>query len=159
MVRILVLSDSHRIKYKLFSAIEAEPSAEVVYFLGDGFNDIEEAKMIYGDKKAFIIVKGNCDLYANCLDRDLRVIGGKKILAVHGHNEYVKYGLNKLEQDALSEKYDIALFGHTHTPEHKNSTQYNVNLFNPGSIKDGSYGVIDITDNGVMFIHKKLPDY
>lgn len=156
MIRLLVLSDSHRNKFNVFSAIENEPTAEIVYFLGDGFHDIEEAKMIYGDKKAFIIVRGNCDLYCDCPEKDIRTIGGKKILAVHGHNECVKYGLSKLEQDALFEKYDIALFGHTHMPEHKNNTDYSVQLFNPGSIREGSYGVIDITDNGVMFIHKRL---
>lgn len=156
MMRILVLSDSHKNRLNLFSAIEAEPTAEVVYFLGDGYADFEEAQNIYGDKKAFIGVRGNCDLYCNLPEKDVRTLEGKKILATHGHNEYVKYGLSKLEQDALFEKYDIALFGHTHMPEHKNSTDYGVHLFNPGSIREGSYGVIDITDNGTMFIHKKL---
>ncbi|MBE6795575.1 MAG: YfcE family phosphodiesterase [Ruminococcaceae bacterium] len=156
MVRILVISDSHKNKYNLFAAIKAEPTAEIVYFLGDGYTDIEEAKMAFGDKKAFICVRGNCDFYCDFPDKDIRTIGGEKILATHGHNEYVKFGLTKLEQDSFYEKYTIALFGHTHTPLHKNNTELGVQLFNPGSIKDGCYGVIDITDNGTMFIHKKL---
>jgi hypothetical protein len=53
-----------------------------------------------------------------------------------------------------NEKADIVLFGHTHMPEsiYKDGIYY----FNPGSLKEGCYGVVDITDNGIICINKKL---
>ncbi len=153
-MRILVLSDSHRHNFNLFSAITEEPTAEVVYFLGDGANEFEEAKLIYGREQAFIGVRGNCDLSSFLPEKDLRVICGKRIMATHGYLENVKFGLTDLQLEAVSEKCDIVLFGHTHKPEsiYKDGIYY----FNPGSLRDGCYGVVDITPSGVICINKKL---
>lgn len=153
-MRILVLSDSHRSNFNLFTAITEEPTAEVVYFLGDGVNEFEEAKYVYGKEQAFIGVRGNCDLSSFLPDRDIRVICGKKILATHGYVQNVKFGLTDLQLEAVSENCDIVLFGHTHKPEsiYKDGIYY----FNPGSLRDGCYGVVDITSNGVICINKKL---
>lgn len=153
-MRILVLSDSHRHNFNLFSAINEEPTAEVVYFLGDGANEFEEAKIIYGKEQAFIGVRGNCDLSSFLPERDIRVICDKKIMATHGYLQNVKFGLEVLQLEAISEKCDIVLFGHTHKPEtiYKDGIYY----FNPGSLRDGCYGVVDITKNGVICINKKL---
>ncbi len=153
-MRILVLSDSHRHNFNLFTAITEEPTAEVVYFLGDGANEFEEAKLIYGNKQAFIGVRGNCDLSSPLPDKDIRTIFDKKILATHGYVQNVKFGLTDLQLEAVSEKCDIVLFGHTHKPEsiYKDGIYY----FNPGSLRDGCYGVVDITPNGIICINKKL---
>lgn len=156
-MRILVLSDSHRNNINLFSAITEEPTAEVVYFLGDGANEYEEAKYIYGKNQAFIGVRGNCDMGSFLPQRDIRTVCGKKILATHGYLQNVKFGLTDLQLEAVSEHCDIALFGHTHSPEsiYKDGIYY----FNPGSIGEGKYGVIDITPGGVICINKKLSVY
>lgn len=71
--------------------------------------------------------------------------------------EKVKFGLYNLEYEARRENCQIALFGHTHEPY----TNYSdgIYLFNPGSIKDGFYGVIDITDNGIICFNKNLYSY
>lgn len=153
-MRILVLSDSHRHNINLFSAIVEEPTAEVVYFLGDGANEFEEAKLIYGKEQAFIGVRGNCDSFTSLPDRDIRVICGKRILATHGYVQNIKFGLTDLQLEAVNEKCDIVLFGHTHMPEsiYKDGIHY----FNPGSLKEGCYGVVDITSNGIICINKKL---
>lgn len=153
-MRILVLSDSHRHNMNLFSAITEEPTAEVVYFLGDGANEFEEASCVYGKKQAFIGVRGNCDLSSFLPERDIRVICDKRILATHGYLQNVKFGLTDLQLEAVSEHCDIVLFGHTHKPEsiYKDGIYY----FNPGSLRDGCYGVVDITSNGIMCINKKL---
>ena len=153
-MRILVLSDSHRHNFNLFTAITEEPTAEVVYFLGDGANEFEEAKLIYGREQAFIGVRGNCDFLSSLPDRDIRTICGKKIMATHGYVQNVKFGLTDLQLEAVSEKCDIVLYGHTHIPlsTYKDGIYY----FNPGSLKDGCYGVIDVTNNGVICINKKL---
>ena len=153
-MRILVLSDSHRHNFNLFSAITEEPTAEVVYFLGDGANEFEEAQLIYGKEQAFIGVRGNCDSFTSLPERDIRTIGGKKILATHGYLQNVKFGLTDLQLEAVSEKCDIVLYGHTHIP--LNTYKDGIYYFNPGSLRDGCYGVVDITPNGVICINKKL---
>lgn len=153
-MRILVLSDSHRHNFNLFTAITEEPTAEVVYFLGDGANEFEEAQLIYGKEQAFIGVRGNCDLSSSLPERDIRTICGKRILATHGYLQNVKFGLTDLQLEAVSEKCDIVLYGHTHIPysTYKDGIYY----FNPGSLREGCYGVVDITDNGIICINKKL---
>lgn len=156
-MRIVVISDSHKRKYHLFAAIEAEPTAEVVYFLGDGADEFEEAIFRYSHEKAFIGVRGNCDMYTSLPSIDIRTVCDKKIMATHGYEQNVKFGLHDLQLDAVSNKCDIVLFGHTHTPLslYKDGIYY----FNPGALKDGCYGVIDITDSGVICIDKKLNIY
>ncbi len=153
-MRILVISDSHGNKWNFFEAIKKEPSAEVVYFLGDGFRDYEKALLEFSDKKMFIGVNGNCDLSCDLPARDIRTINGAKIYATHGYAEKVKFGYYTLECTAKQENCDIALFGHTHEPH---SSYYDgLHLFNPGSINDECYGVIDITDSGIICINKNL---
>lgn len=153
-MRILVLSDSHRNNMNLFSAITEEPTAEVVYFLGDGANEFEEASLIYGKEQAFIGVRGNCDLHTSLPETDTRTLCDKKIFATHGYLQNVKLGLTDLQLEAVKEKYDIVLFGHTHKP--KSVYKDGIYYFNPGSLNEGCYGVIDITPNGVICINKKL---
>lgn len=153
-MRILVISDSHGQKWNIFEAIDREPTAEIVYFLGDGFRDCDEAVRIYGNKKAFICVRGNCDLACDYPFKDIRTIENTKIYATHGAYEQVKFGLYKLELSAREENCSIALFGHTHQAF---SSYYDgIHLFNPGSIKEGFYGIIDITEKGVICFNKNL---
>ena len=153
-MRLLILSDSHGRRSYVFDAIDREPTADTVYFLGDGMNEVEEAAEIYGASKRFICVCGNCDRNSLALTRDIRTIGGKRIYASHGFRENVKYGTYMLEDVARENKCDIALFGHTHVPccEYRDGLY----LFNPGSLFDGLYGVVDIVSNGVACVNKKL---
>ncbi len=154
-MRILVISDSHRREYELFKVIKAEPSAEVVYFLGDGANEFENAKFEFGYEKMLIGVGGNCDFSTSLPTSDTRMICGKKIYATHGYLEKVKFGLDNLIYKAEEGNFDIILFGHTHTP--LNFYREGKYFFNPGAISDGKYGVIDITDKSeIMCIHKRL---
>ena len=139
----------------MLDAIEREPSAEIVYFLGDGCHDYEDAIEIYGNKKAFICVRGNCDMYCDYPANDIRSIEGAKIYATHGYVERVKYGTYDLEYAAREAGCNIALFGHTHEALSKYSN--GIHLFNPGSIKHGQYGVIDITDSGIICFNKYIP--
>ena len=156
-MRLVVVSDSHGSRWNLFEAIEREPSAEVVYFLGDGYREYEELFTEHINKKAFIGVNGNCDLGSTLPTKDIRNFEGKRIYATHGYVEKVKFGLFGLEEKACEEKCDIVLFGHTHEPF--NSYKDGVYYFNPGSIREGFYGVVDITEKGVMCLHKNLVSY
>lgn len=153
-MRILVLSDSHGDRVSLFWAAEKEPTAEYIYMLGDGAYEMESLAAYYGDKKPCILVRGNCDFGSDAPAYDVRRVNGIGIYATHGYSEQVKYTYENLKSAARDAGCTVALFGHTHTPE----VRYDdgMYLFNPGSIRSDSYGVVDITDGGIICINKKL---
>ncbi len=157
-MKLLILSDSHGCDGEILEAIEREGDADAVYFLGDGCEDFNVAKYYYEGKHTFICVKGNImkDDYALCPIEDIRRLGGKTILAVHGNRQDVKFGLHSLSEYAQKHPrgIDIVLFGHTHFPESANIN--GIHYFNPGSIREDCYGTVTITDKGVVFTHKKL---
>lgn len=152
-MRILVLSDSHRHIANLVEAISNEPTAELVYFLGDGTYEMDEVKEIFKDKM-FIVVRGNCDFIDTVPLCDIRSVDTCKIYASHGAVENVKYSFAGIKNEAINNGCNIALFGHTHQKYY--SFEDGLHLFNPGSIKEGNYGVIDIMENGIMCFHKNL---
>lgn len=148
-MKILVVSDSHG-DYRSFSRIvRSQTKAEVVLFLGDGFEEFNEVKMDF-PQKMFIGVKGNNDWGCPLPMTEERVIEGKRFFLTHGHVERVKYGLDILKQKAISRHADIVLYGHTHVPY----TEYDSGLYimNPGALKrfDCSYGVIDIQNGDIL---------
>ncbi len=153
-MRILVVSDSHGQKYNFIDAIKSEPTAEIVYFLGDGYREFEELKLTYEGKKMFIGVLGNCDLGSTLPVRDIRRIENIRIYATHGFQERVKWGIQELIYEASSNNCDLVLFGHTH--EKLNTYNDGIHIFNPGSLRDGFYGVVDITEKGIICINKSV---
>ena len=157
-MRILVLSDSHGRTSAIEEAIEAQPTAKHIFFLGDCTQDIEDLTYIYPDR-SFHIVAGNCDGYSFYKSIDFTLLGGKKIIFTHGHTLSVKSGLERIKTFGENEKADIILFGHTHTA----ITDYDNGRYfvNPGSLSHGStgfrsYAVIDIEDSGIMPIIVKI---
>ena len=158
LMRILVVSDSHRNTSVLRKIINSQPEAENVIFLGDNTGDIDEVKTDFPDRK-FHIVCGNCDFFSEYPAADLAEIGGKKIFFCHGHTLSVKFSMSPLKSAAKSRECSIALYGHTHV----SNILYEDGLYivNPGSCsqpRDGkpSYAVIDITENGIMPIIIRL---
>ena len=154
-MRILVLSDSHRHIANLVEAISNEPTAEIIYFLGDGTYEMDEVREIFKEKM-FIVVRGNCDFMDTVPLCVIRNVDTCKIYASHGATENVKLSYIGIKRAAKEQMCNIALFGHTH--EKYYSYEDGLHLFNPGSIKEGNYGVIDIMENGVMCFHKNLFD-
>lgn len=153
MFRILVLSDSHSDTASLRYAIKNEAQAQAVLFLGDGLNDYEEINFpgeIYSSA-----VRGNCDssFAPYPLFRE-EIFAGKRIYMSHGHMEHVKYGTTEFEETARLHNADIALHGHTHIPY----TDYRDGMYimNPGSVRENSCGIIDITDTGIMCYTKRI---
>ena len=57
-MRILVVSDVHGRVGRLYEAIEQQPTAHTVVFLGDGLRQAEEAAERYPDR-TFYMVPGN----------------------------------------------------------------------------------------------------
>ena len=153
-MRILVLSDSHGMPSRILDAVEAHPEAEALIFLGDGERDLDTVESYYHILPNVIKVAGNCDFSSSLPLLRVVTLGGKKIYCTHGHAEHVKYGTDELLLRARQEGADIVLYGHTHT----GVTCYDDGLYimNPGSIRDGHYGMIDIVPGGIMLNEAKL---
>ena len=162
-MKCLCFSDSHGMTLGIRRALNMHKDAEVVFFLGDGLSDFEQ--FIYDRTRAYFAVRGNWDTSALLGDSFVKNVDtvnlcGHRITFTHGNYHGVKYGLDgaiKLAEDTNSE---IILFGHTHQPLEKYipTDEGGIYLFNPGSIGGGfgirpSYGIINITEKGVMFSH------
>lgn len=153
-MRLLVLSDSHGDIPSLQMAIENEHDADAVIFLGDGLNDLEYCRK-YIHNKICIAVKGNCDSYFLDYPKSLtETFNGKTVYCTHGDLEKVKFGSEMLQGKAEALGYNIVLFGHTH----KAMTEYHNGIYylNPGSVRENSCGIVDITPQGIMCFHKKI---
>lgn len=148
-MRILVVSDTHRDRYALQTAILKQPKAEVVIHLGDGEEEATQMKADFPEKM-FLQVRGNCDWNSLLPVEGLRNIGGKNIFYTHGYTYNVKYGTYEIISAARERKANVLLFGHTHNAV----TEYSNGLYimNPGSLSGsrGTYGVLDITDAGIV---------
>ena len=149
-MRVLVLSDSHGDVYKLRRAIDSQPTAKLIVFLGDGEYDIDSVEC----RVPVIKVRGNCDFGSSLPLNFTDEVCCKKIYCTHGFRENVKYTTENLISAAKSHGAHIALYGHTHVPV----TSYDGGLYlvNPGSVREGSFAVIDITDSGIMPIIMKI---
>ncbi len=152
-MRILVFSDSHGNTGMMRNAIADHPEADMIIHLGDGERDIESLKYLIGDKK-LVQVCGNCDFGSLLPVNEIVNAGDVKIFCSHGHIEQVKYGNQILAEKAKSIGARITLYGHTHV----SVTDYDDGfyLMNPGSIRMGEYGIIDIVREGIMLIKAEV---
>ena len=147
-MRVLVVSDVHGKQNLLREAIEAQPTARYVLFLGDGLRQVEEVMDLYPDR-IFYAVPGNCDFGAGGIPVRQETLGGKRFYFTHGHLHDAKYTLYRLDLAAREAGADIALFGHTHTPYEEYAD--GLYLFNPGSLGYGrTYGYVDIVGGGIV---------
>ena len=160
-VTIPVFSDSHGRGHRVSEVIErlnncGEGGVRVALFLGDGMHDLAPA---IPEGCSLLAVAGNCDIYDHLYDSEGNVIpddrvefiGGLRIFMTHGHKYSVKGGYGAAIARARRLNADILLFGHTHLP----FTDYlppdgafnkPLCVMNPGSLRDGSFGVITISD-------------
>ena len=153
MKRVLVVSDSHGAVDLLDEIIRSQPQARIVFHLGDGARDLEQIMHKYPNKY-FHRVAGNCDIGSHLPAEVIDEVEGKRIFACHGHTLRVKYGTRMLTETAISEKAAVALYGHTHVQGY--SYDNGVLLFNPGSVREGKYGAIDVADNGILPVLLKM---
>lgn len=156
-MRMIVTSDSHGNGGGLFDIIEKHiDDASLFVNLGDcnSGRDLENAKLYFESRLNLICVSGNCDFSRNAPDEQSIRFAGKKVLLCHGHTYRVKFGLYDYQSKAEKEGADIALYGHTHTPcvEYRNGIYY----FNPGAVRDGVYGIVDVTKAGIVCFNAKI---
>ena len=167
-MKCLCFSDSHGYSDGMIAAIRKNPDADVVFFLGDGLSDAEDAARSSLVRCAWLTVRGNCDYRNFFLDNtcvlktDEITLLGKKIVFTHGDLYNVKsstYGLLELAEQRCA---DAVLFGHTHVAYHDITSvaSRTVFLFNPGSVSPRSYpqtyGVIEITEKDISFSYHKI---
>ena len=138
-MKCIVLSDTHGYVDTAREALRLNPDAEVVFFLGDGIEDIEAIADRY-KSVAWLAVRGNCDRCAvfrggMVKSVDSITLEGKKIVFTHGNLYGAKTGMGGLISLARAEGADILLFGHTHTPCEIYLSEYEkpFYLFNPGA--------------------------
>lgn len=148
MKKIMVMSDTHGNKSNIAKALTTFTDVDAIIHLGDYVRDAEYINKLSGIK--VYAIKGNCDISSKCKGERIINIDGKKILAVHGHQQGVKSSLLRLALYAQEKEVDAALFGHTHIPTEKVSD--GVLIYNPGSLgeprgRKPSVGIITIEDN------------
>ncbi|WP_044976242.1 metallophosphoesterase [Ruminococcus sp. HUN007] len=153
-MRIVVMSDTHRLFSSVQKIIEAQPDADMYIHLGDAEGSMDMAHIIYPDKK-FYCVRGNCDDDIS-LSSELVIPVDEKhsIFATHGHRYGVHGSTKELVEAARRNGCDIVCYGHTHLTE--NTYSDGMYILNPGSAacprgtSERTYAFIDIGNHGVF---------
>lgn len=150
-MRVLVLSDLHGRPSRFEQALEEQPQAAAVLFLGDGVEQAKELAAFY-PQKSFYFVCGNCDLASTEPSTKIVTLNGISIFMTHGHKYGVKYSLEPLLQAARQQGCKIAVYGHTHLAYE--AYRDGLYLFNPGCLcgdrAKPSYGIMDLTPQGIL---------
>ena len=124
-------------------------------FLGDGERDFDAAVAEFGfypygpDTSCQVYqVRGNCDPFSREQVTIRPVFDGVRILATHGFDQNVKYGVHTLVREAKEAHCHAALFGHTHVPFCEETE--GILLLNPGSIRSGKYALLTIEEGRIL---------
>ena len=155
--RVIVVSDSHGDMESLKNVFEQaaqDGKIHAAVFLGDGASDFENIKPLLAKLGAdCYAVKGNNDWSCAEPTEIVFTVNGVRFYACHGHNRYVKYGLDRLWYAAREREAQVALYGHTH--REKIDLEYGMHLINPGAACERSklrsaYAEILVEDNGFV---------
>lgn len=151
--RVVVISDTHKHFASMQKIVERHrQNADLFIHLGDVEEDVKKIKALYPDLP-IVNVRGNCDFGSKSKAVDMVEIGGARIFFCHGHTMMVAAGTELLEQAARDAHCQVALYGHTHisTCRYKDGL-YIMNPGSPSQPRDAqrSYGIIDITENGIL---------
>jgi len=109
--KILIISDTHGRTDRMEDVIKRVGRFDLLVHAGDHADDV-----LSRYPKA-LAVCGNCDAVGSAdveLEQDL--LGGVKLLLLHGHTVHVKTSPLPLMYRAAEVKAGLAVFGHTHTP-------------------------------------------
>lgn len=149
-MKYLIVSDVHGYYTELCVILEKEKDIRDVIFLGDGFRDIQRAKLDY-PRHNFICVRGNCDLWEEEPSMKTLTLDKYKVLITHGDGFDVKTSKLALRRTAINMGVDIVLYGHTHRQYYEYLD--GLYIFCPGSVKpeaasgfNPSYGIMDFSE-------------
>lgn len=139
-----------------------------VIFLGDGLEELYRCRA-YDDLIVYA-VRGNCDRRVpfgpfgeDVPETAVITLCGYRIFIAHGHTLDVKSTRARLYGATAAANADIALFGHTHMPleeyitnERMPSLAKPIAVFNPGSLGEGSFGNLSLSENGFLLSHGSM---
>lgn len=151
-MKIVVVADSHGNYYNFSRILDANKDADYIIHAGDGEEDIDDLQMYKPAlmKKLFYIA-GNCDIHSLADRTKIAEIDGVRIFIAHGDRYEIKTDKTVIAREAIKEKCQVAIFGHSHIRFCE--TVEGVFLLNPGSCDiqgdktPPSYAVMTI-DNG-----------
>ena len=153
-MRIIVLSDTHGAVHRLNNIVKKHlHDTDLFLHLGDGAKEWIDLSNNYPQLN-MKMVSGNCDSTVYKLPNELILNEeGYSILASHGDLYQVKFGLDNIIRRAKEISAAIILYGHTH--QSFTNYQDGIYIFNPGSLGRPScgiqsYGILDLTSNGVV---------
>lgn len=154
-MKILVYSDSHGEISNIVEIYERE-KPDFVISAGDYSEDFRDFTLSYRDLNIdHKVVKGNCDPFEKIYgDEEIFLLEGRKIFLTHGHLYGVKGSLNHLKIRSRELGADLVIYGHTHIPHQERYE--NCEYFNPGALKDGKYGIIEVEGKEINFFMKSL---
>lgn len=138
---------------------ELHSDADLILFAGDGISDM---RCIDKYSERLVCVHGNCDVFSGAVRApavQMLTVEGKSLYLTHGHHLNVKSGYSTVGYFAEENGIDILVFGHTHLPFESCRARADggyVRLFNPGAVKDGSFGLIMIDGENVLTSHGAL---
>ena len=140
-MKIIIISDTHGAVNDTVDAISAcRNGCDLILHLGDVVRDFEYIKNAFPEIP-FVGVLGNNDLFSHSYDKECFFnLDGLSFLICHGHQYGVKRGYETLLWHAQSRAADVVLFGHTHECYKERFGE--ILLFNPGSMKNGDFGII-----------------
>ena len=169
---LLVLSDIHGHETVLHNILRCETAGasrvDTVVFLGDGLREMESLSYSADFYTLPVVcVRGNCDFFSAEDTPELREAtwSGYRVMMMHRHRFDVKSGMARAVSFCAGKGGDLLLFGHTHIPTEKRlsagetvgsfTLEKPLILFNPGSVGGGHYGVITLSENGIVCEHKQ----
>ena len=129
-MKILIVSDTHRINDNYLEAVEREKPLDMVIHCGD----VEGSEYLICEAAQcpVHIVSGNNDFFSD-LPREIELpLAGHRIFITHGHSYYISMGREILKQEAVSRGCDLVFFGHTHRPVI--DVDREITAVNPGSL-------------------------
>lgn len=149
--KIGVISDTHLISGADLSAslLDELSYMYMIFHLGD----IVTMDVLYELEQLadVIAVSGNMDRYdvrAQLPEKRIITVEGVRFGLMHGSSA-AKNLEDRVYKYLLPDNLDVMLFGHSHIPYSKDKN--GVLLFNPGSAKEGNYGIIEVENGKVAF--------
>jgi hypothetical protein len=108
-MKLLVFSDNHGDTESVDAILKRHPDADRFISLGD--SEMSESAL---SARGIFGVRGNYPFEPDFPDNLVFEFEGRKTLLTHGHQDYVKTGLDNLTLHAESLGCQLAMFGHTH---------------------------------------------
>ena len=146
-MNVAVFSDTHTNTARMVKAVR-QSQPDVIIHLGDHDRDAEILRREFPGIPLYV-VQGNCDFASLSRMKDIVPLGPVKAFITHGHLYNVKWSLDSLVYAAQEAGAQIALYGHTHVPEHREIG--GVKVINPGTAGAGqklTWAWLQVFDNG-----------